>query len=125
MMLVPHFDLEKVWPHVVGWLDAAIKINQGDENLLDVGMAINEGRYELWWEEEKFAAVVQIFDFPRQRVATVLYAGGDLAAFQSAWPDVKRIAKERGINVLRVWGRCGWERILGLKRVGVILQETL
>jgi hypothetical protein len=125
MMLVPHYELGVVWPQVVGWLESAIKINQGDENLLDVGMAINEGRYELWWEKDKFAAVVQINDFPRQRVATLIYAGGALNAFRELYPEAKRIAKERGINVIRVWGRQGWERVLGLKRVGVILQESL
>jgi|HubBroStandDraft_5_1064220.scaffolds.fasta_scaffold47560_2 hypothetical protein len=125
MMLVPHFELPHVWPKVVKWLEEAIKINQGDENLFDVGMAINSGIYELWWEDGKFAAVVQIQDFPRQRVATILYAGGALEAFKEMYLVAKKIAKDRGIDVMRVWGRAGWERSLGLKRIGVILQETL
>jgi hypothetical protein len=125
MMLVPHFELEAVWPKVVGWLADAIKHNQGDEGLLDVACAIDQGIYELWVEEGKFAAVVQIQDFPRQRVAIILYGGGVLDSFLEMYGEAKRIAKERGIQVIRVWGRAGWERALGLKRVGVILQEVL
>ena len=125
MMLVPHFELANVWPQVEKWLADAVKINQGDENLFDVGMAINEGRYELWWEPGKFAAVVQIQEFPRQRVAVLLYAGGVLEAFREMYGEAKRVAKARGIDVIRTWGRPGWERALGMKRVGVILQESL
>ncbi len=125
MMLVPHFELGAVWPQVAGWLEAALKESQGDENLIDIACAIDDGRYELWLEPGKFAAAVQITDFPRQRVATVLYAGGVLGAFREMWPEVKRVARERNVQVLRVWGREGWERALGLKRIGVILQETV
>lgn len=125
MMLVSHYDLPHIWPKVVHWLESAIKINQGDETLFDVGMAINDGRYELWWEPDRFAAVVQIQDFPRQRVAVIAYCGGELESLKTMYLEAKKVAKARGIDVLRVWGRAGWERTLGLKRVGVILQETL
>jgi|HubBroStandDraft_2_1064218.scaffolds.fasta_scaffold336405_2 hypothetical protein len=125
MMLVSHYDLPQVWPQCVLWLHEAVKVNQGDENLMDVAIGIDEGRYELWFEKDKFAAVVQIQEFPRQRVACILYAGGLLPAFREAYDEVKRIAKARGMNVLRVWGREGWERALGMKRIGVVLQEQL
>jgi hypothetical protein len=125
MMLVPHFELEAVWPQVQLWLAEAVKHNQGDEDLIDIACAIDQGRYELWFEPGKFAAVVQVIDFPRQRVATLLYAGGVLTSLREMYGEAKRIAKDRGINVIRVWGRQGWERALGMKRVGVILQEAL
>lgn len=125
MMLVSHYDLPHVWPKVVHWLEAAVKINQGDENLFDVGMAIENGLYELWYQKDRFAAVVQIQDFPRQRVAVIAYAGGELESLKEMYQEAKAVAKARGIDVLRVWGRAGWERTLGLKRIGVILQEKL
>lgn len=124
-MLVPRFDLPYIWPKCEEWINAAVKVNQGDENALDVIMAIERGLYELWWEPDKFAAVVQISDFPRQRVATILYAGGHLKPIYEMYQEAKKIARERGIDVLRIWGRAGWERVLGLDRVGVILQERL
>jgi hypothetical protein len=125
MKQVSHFELPYVWPKVAHWLEAAVKVNQGDENLLDVGMGLERETYELWVEPDRFAAVVQISDFPRQRVCTILYAGGMLEAFKEMYEETKRIAKERGIDVIRVWGRAGWEKALGMKRVGVILQERL
>jgi hypothetical protein len=125
MRAVTHDELGAVWPQVERWLEEAIKVGQGDETLVDIACAIDRGDYELWVEPGQFAAVVQIRDFPRQRVATLLYAGGVLTAFLAMYAEAKRIAKMRGVQVIRTWGRPGWERALGLKRVGVILQEQL
>lgn len=125
MKLVSKYDLGRVWPQVFDWLDSAVKVNQGDENIFDVGMALNSGVYELWHEEGKFAAVVQIQHFPRQRVAVIAYAGGDLDAFKKMYSEAKALARERGCSVIRTCGRAGWQRALGLKRVGFILQEQL
>ncbi len=125
MMLVPHYELPKVWPQVSAWIESAVKVNQGDEDAIDVAVALDRGLYELWWSPDEFAAVVQVSDFPKQRVATILYCGGVLGPLKHWYQDAKVIAKSRGIDVLRIWGRAGWERVLGLDRVGVILQERL
>lgn len=127
MRIVQPHELAILWPQVEPWISAAIAEGQGDENATDVLVALARGLYMLWIEPDKFAAVVQLSVFPRQRVATVLYLGGsDLDA-------MKRLLREegipwaraQGIDVLRVWGRAGWERVLGLERKGVILQADL
>jgi hypothetical protein len=124
---VPPEHLSNVWPGVSGWIAEAINRpeNVGDENLLDVLIAIARGHYALWVEPQKFAAVVQVTQFPRQKVATILYAGGQLDSFIEGYQEAKKLARQYGIQVLRTHGRAGWERALSLKRVGVILQETL
>lgn len=122
LVTTPH-QLANVWPEVEPWIAAAIEEGQGDENTVDVLIAIAQGRYWLWHEPKKFAGVVQINDNPRQKVATILYAGGsDLEGMKKAVEWGKGWCKERGISQIRVWGRKGWERVLEMKRKGVILQ---
>lgn len=126
MILVAPQDLANVWPKVEGWIAAAVKENQGDENLLDVLIAIARGQYHLWYEEGKFAGVVSIVQYPRQKVATVVYCGGSgMDDIQRGFEEGKLWARANGIHVVRTWGREGWKRALGLKSVGVILQERL
>lgn len=121
MQLVPPDKLCDVWPKCEAWIYDAITHGPGDENVLDVLIAIARGYYALWFEEQ-FAAVVQIVQFPRQKVATILYAGGCLEAMRVKWPEALKYCRDNGIKVLRVHGRNGWERAFEMKRVGVILQ---
>jgi hypothetical protein len=126
MIIVQSQDLGTIWPKVEHWLAPAVRENQGDENLLDVLIALARGIYLLWYEEGQFAGVVQVSHYPRQKVATVLYCGGTgLPEIAKAFENGKLWAKANGINVVRTWGREGWRRSLGLKQVGVILQETI
>lgn len=126
MILVEPHQLRMVWPHVVEWIDAAVAENQGDENTLDVLIAIARGTYLLFFERGVFAAVVHIQQFPSQKVATIVYMGGaGLEAMKIAFEAGKAWGRTQGINVVRTYGRPGWAKVMGLKPVGVILQETL
>lgn len=127
MILIAPEQLANAWPQVSGWIAEAInrRENAGDENLLDVLIALARNHYALWVEHGKGAVVVQVTQFPRQKVATILYAGGELEAFVEMYQEAKKLARQYGIQVLRTHGRMGWEKTLGLKRVGVILQEVL
>ena len=121
--VVPIEKLADVWPEVQPWLERAISHGQGDENIWDVFVALARGAYTLWHSPTRFAAVVQTIRQPRQSVATILYCGGrGLSEIEEAFAFGKLWARENGVNVIRVWGREGWERILGMERMGVILQ---
>lgn len=125
-MLVQPQELAEVWSKVERWIGNAIQEGQGDESALDVLIGIARGVYSLWYEAGAFAAVVQTLKYPRQTVATILYCGGeDIEAIKLAFAFGKRLGAAGGIDVLRVWGREGWERLLELERVGVILQVQL
>ena len=125
--IIPLNQLTTVWPEVRQWIADAIEYGQGDENELDVFMALAQGRYVLFHEPGKFASVVQITQYPRQQVATILYAGGpgSLQAMKQAIEDCKPWCRANNIKALRVWGRKGWEKVLQMKRKGVILQIEL
>lgn len=124
--IVPPHELASVWPKVKGWIADAISHGQGDENLLDVLIAVARGQYLLWHEPEKFAGVVQVGRFPRQIVATILYCGGsDLSAMKAAIEQARPWCEANGIQAIRILGRKGWERVLDMTRKGVILQVDL
>jgi hypothetical protein len=121
---VPIEELPSVWPEVSPWIERAVEYGQGDEDAIDIAIAIHNGFYDLWVHSE-FAAVVQIVRHPKQAVLTILYIGGNLGAILPLFGFAKRWCKDNGIDVLRTYGRPGWERVTGLKKVGVILQERV
>lgn len=126
MRIIQPQELSEYWPKVQGWIEEAIEYGQGDESSLDVLLALARGQYLLWYAEE-FAGVVQVVKFPRQTVATVLYAGGsNLEGMKKAILDEGvSWCRASGIDCVRIWGRNGWERVLGIPRKGVIMQLDL
>src|SRR6185437_9587846 len=97
----------------------------GDENGLDIFIALARGLYVLWVGDD-VAAVTQLTRYPRRSVLTVLYAGGvSLNAVHRAYEFARHWCRANGIDALRVWGRPGWQKALGMRRIGVILQESV
>lgn len=126
MVIVQPNELANVWPQVIGWIESAIKYAQGDENALDVLIALARGQYILFHEPGKFALVGQVQTYPRQKIGTVLYCGGDdLVAIREGFKQAIPWCKANGITGMRVWGREGWERLFDMTRIGVILQVEI
>lgn len=124
MYVVEPHQLANVWPEVREWIESALAHGQGDENSTDVLVALARGVYVLWYEPKKFCVVFQIVRQPRQVVGTVLYCGGsDLSLIRESFQQGCAWARANGVDVVRVWGREGWEKVLGMERVGVILQR--
>ena len=125
MKLIAPEQLSKVWPRVEAWINEAVKVNQGDENLLDVLIAIARGHY-LLFEGPTFAVVGQVQPHPQQTVGMILYCGGsDMAGIAQGFEEGKQWCKANGISVMRTFGRPGWAKVLDLMPAGVILQINL
>lgn len=124
MHIVQLHQLADAWSEVEGWVKDALAYGPGDESATDVLIRLARGEYACFHEPGRFAWVLQIQQQPRQKVCAVLYLGGkDLEAIMKAvhehgipW------AQSQGCTSIRVWGRDGWQRALGMKRVGAILQ---
>lgn len=124
-VIQPH-ELRHVWPRVVDWINEAVKQNQGDEELLDVLIALARGQYLLFHEPGAYAAIVSIAQYPAQKVGTIVYLGGKgIEDLRRGFEDGKTWGRANGVNVVRTYGRPGWAKLMGLKQVGVILQDTL
>lgn len=124
MILVTPEQLANTWPKVEAWISEAIDQNQGDENLLDVLIALARGQYSLW-ADQNFACVTQLVNYPQQRVLTLLYIGGELDSILTMFDTAKEWCRVNKVDVLRTYGRPGWERVTGLSKVGVILQVDI
>jgi len=119
---VPPERLSDEWGRVEGWIESALEFGQGDENLRDLCIAVARGQYALFTTENA-AAVVQLQRYPRQSVLVVLYSGGkSLIDMQVAFQAMRQFCRANKIDAIRIHGRKGWERILGMRRAGVILQ---
>lgn len=129
MRIVQPHELPEIWTQVRAWITDAIQYGQGDENADDILIALARGVYCLWYEPGEFAGVVQVFRHPRQTVATVLYAGGEsnvlLKMKAAILKDGIEWCRANGISCIRIWGREGWERVLGIPRKGIIMQLDL
>lgn len=113
MTIVPLNKLADVWPHVEGWLQRAVEQNLGDENLLDVLIALAQNRYSLWYEPDRCALVTQIQEYPRQKVIMLLYAGapegsGAVELFKQLWGQERQMLRAAGITRVRMFGRRDW-----------------
>jgi hypothetical protein len=129
MRIVQPHELAETWGKVRRWIEEAIEYGQGDEDADDVLIGLARGIYCLWYEPDEFAGVVQVFRHPRQTVATVLYAGGEsnvLVKMKAAiLKDGIEWCRSNGIGCIRVYGREGWERVLGIPRKGIVMQLDL
>lgn len=120
MTLVPLNKLADVWPKVEGWLQRAVEQNLGDENLLDVLIALAQNRYSLWYEPARCALVTQIQEYPRQKVITLLYAGapegsGAVERFRELWEQERLALRSAGITQIRMFGLRDWGKALGVE----------
>jgi hypothetical protein len=126
VILVQPEQVANVWPLVSAWIESALQYGTGDENALDILVAVARGHYLLFHEPGKFAIVAQIQPFPRQKVITVVACGGgDLEAIRKGIDEFTPWCKTHGITAVRVWGRDGWQKALGMARKGAILQLEL
>lgn len=120
MNIVPLNKLADVWPHVESWLQRAVEQNLGDENLLDVLIALAQNRYSLWYEPQRCALVTQIQEYPRQKVIVLLYAGapegsGAVERFKQLWEQEKDPLRAAGITKMRMFGLKDWGKALGVE----------
>lgn len=120
MNIVPLHKLADVWPEVEAWLSKAVEQNLGDENLLDVLVALAQNRYSLWYEPQRCALITQIQEYPRQKVIVLLYAGapegsGAVERFKELWAQERESLRVAGITRVRMYGLRDWGKALGVE----------
>ena len=120
MTIVPLHKLADVWPQVEEWLQRAVEQNLGDENLLDVLIALAQNRYSLWYEPQRCALVTQIQEYPREKVIALLYAGapegsGAVERFKELWTQERQALRAAGITQVRMYGLRDWGKVFGVE----------
>lgn len=116
---IPYNLVEAMWPQVERFLIKPVSLDD-DYYLKDIKESCQKREMQLWiiGNENKIAGagVSEIIIFPRSKVLSLKYAGGDDGKID--WPAIykamQRYAKEQGCTAVRGYGRLGWIRRLGL-----------
>lgn len=117
--LVPNRLVEDLWPAFEGHVKAALKhhpfIDADDlRNILYAG----HGQLFVHVDEPKVTgfAVMEVVQYPRRKVASVLAAGGEQgflsAAIHELLPELKKWGAQQGADTFAISGRPGWLRAL-------------
>ena len=77
----------------------------------DVLDGLRDGRMQLW-DYGDAAGVTWLEDYPRKRVLTMGFGGGNIESIKAALPDLARFARDQHCQSIEIHGRTGWQRAL-------------
>lgn len=126
---IPPEQLEEVWETVAPLLAESVKYCDGKWTLADVKESIEKLDAQLFLVVDqgiKAAVVTQIHNYPSKRVLTILFLGGhDMREWLHLSSVLERWAKEAGCQAMEVWGRPGWERVLGWNKTSTVISKNI
>jgi len=122
-------NINLVWPDVNGFILKALKYSDGKYNLSDIKEGIESGRMQLFIAVDNFpiaAAVTEITDFPQKRVLSITLVGGErMEEWLHLMNQLEAWAKDAGCEQIELFGRPGWEKVLGWDKTYTALKKDL
>lgn len=131
IILVPAQAVEAMWPQASPHLEPSIAMSRGCFEPVDVLAACAAGGMQLWLaadgNEIIGALVTELRDFPRKRLARVMFAGGKHVRRWYAEADkaIEDWSRAWGCAALSASGRKGWARLIGGEEIAVELWRDL
>ena len=131
---VPIAHLPAVWPRIEHFVAKALELDECRRFLpIDVYQLLMAGTGRLWLscdrgaQEFDAAGVTEIIQYPRCRECLVWFlAGKHMHEWEREMREmVEAYARFEGCGHLATFGRPGWERVSGFKRVGFELIKRL
>ena len=126
---LPLADVDKVWPEIAGWMDAACKRGRGSMTAWEIYQGCRCGSMLLFlvWLDDQIKAAVpcRIHTVPEGQALYVVAMGGREMKrwlpelYQFEWP------KSVGIKFVDWEGREGLKRIEGAKVVRQVFRKEL
>lgn len=126
--------IEKFWAALAPKIADALAYADDKYALEDVKKEVLENQMQLWvvcrQDNKKVLGVVvtQVLVYPRKNVLVICYAGGKLGG-EVARETAAKLgdwAKSKGdIKSIEIWGRPGWERVLGWERIHTVIRKQL
>jgi len=129
-LCVPPERVAAMWPHVEGFLRAAVE-RCGDWTLPSLRGCLDRTEMLLWvlWDGDaiRAAAVTQVSIVPRGKICSIVVAGGrEVGDFPAAIEAIEAYARQMGCVAMRIEGREGWRRALPDYRLDwVVLEKGL
>ena len=92
-------------------IERALEHGGNTHSFDDLVVAIDGGRFALFWEEDAIL-IVDIVTFPQCRIAVLFIGAGRLASVVKLVERATDFARELGCKQVTMHGRKGWARVL-------------
>jgi hypothetical protein len=128
---VPASSVSGMWPLVRPHLDPSIAMSRGRYETDDVGILCARGHMQLWValrdDEVIGGMVTEIAQYPRRRIARVVFAGGKALRswYRLADEAVEDWGRAWGCTGLEAGGRRGWGRLVKAHEDGVWIYRDI
>lgn len=122
-------EIEKVWDKVSPLIERALQYADGKFTIESVKNSLVSRNMQLWVyinNDIKSCAVTQIHSYPNKKVCSVLFAAGqDVHEWLQFMTLVEEWARSNLCESIEIYGRPGWERLLGWERIHVVIRKNL
>lgn len=122
-------EIEKVWDKVCPLIAQAVQYSDGRYSTDSVKKSLISRNMQLWVyanNDIKSCAVTQISNYPLKKVCTVLFsAGKDVGEWLRFIILIEEWARQNHCDDIDIYGRPGWERLLGWERIHVAIRKNL
>jgi hypothetical protein len=115
LCVAPHL-VEKIWPHVVHFIEQALWTGIGDDDIATIKDDLDAGHSLLWvvWDGSELiaAATTKLIKVPTKKLCLITScAGKRLERWRQFIADLEKYAASEGCDALRITGRPGWKAI--------------
>jgi len=121
--------MEPIWDIVSEHIKSALQYSDGKYDLNDIRQGLEEQKMQLFIavaEEIIATAITQVVDYPQKRVLTIVLLGGKrMEEWLPLLNQLERWAIDEGCEQIELYGRPGWERVLGWDKTYVALKKRL
>lgn len=121
--------VEEVWEQVSPILVKSLQYADGKYSLESIKRALLRRDMQLWMyvrDGIKACGVTQVLKYPEKKVCVVMFAAGEAL---SEWINfdslIEEWARDNQCDAIEIYGRPGWERVLGWERIHVVIRKNL
>lgn len=129
---VPSAAVPALWPRVRPWIERALAESGGHFRSDDVREALERRDMQLWavrrGDEIAGALVTELVDYPRRRVCRLALAAAAVGIRDGWLPQlsiVEEWARANRCDLVEIYGRPGWARLIAHQRKRVVLERRL
>lgn len=130
MYSVPSTDIEEVWPDILPLVESAIPYAYGDyvaDDFLKASKSAEMQCYIVAEDKIKCVVFTEYCQYPQQKVCMItLCAGHDMKDWVQYIERIATFAKKEQCQVLEIFGRAGWEKVLpDFKKTAIRLRREI
>ena len=121
--------IEEVWEDILPWVRMFLPYCDGKYTEKSIKQSLKEKDMQLWVMVNKAIdgiAITQISNYPGKKVCTVMFcAGVRMHEWINFIEHIEDWAESEGCESVEIYGRPGWEKVLGWGKVHTVLRKNL